>query len=67
MNKIEEIAENMRSPKLRDIRSVSDIKNDVKKEIKLISNLTGLSEAELDELEYKEYKILQNKLSGFLS
>lgn len=40
MSRFNEIAENMREPKMKDIRAVSNIKNNEEKEIKLISNLT---------------------------
>ena len=67
MEKVKEIAENMREPKMRDIRALSNIKNNEERELKLISNLSGLSEAELDDLTFKEYKVLQEKLADFLS
>lgn len=67
MQNIKEIAKNMREPKMKDIRALSHIENAEEKEIELISNLTGISKDELDELTFKEYKILQIKLSNFLS
>ena len=67
MSRFKEIAENMREPKMKDIRAVSNIKNNEEKEIKLISNLTGLSADELDDATFKEYKILQERLTDFLS
>ncbi|AZV46842.1 phage tail assembly protein [Nautilia sp. PV-1] len=57
----------MRSPKVRDIRAIDKIEGESEKEITLISNLTGLSIAELDDLDLKEYKKLQDALAGFLS
>ncbi len=67
MEKVKEIAENMREPKMRDIRALSNIKNNEERELKLISNLSGLSEAEIDNLTFREYKVLQEKLTDFLS
>jgi len=67
MTKIEEIAKNMREPKLKDIRAVSHISNEEEKTIVLIGNLCGLSEAELDELSLREFNVLKVKLEGFLS
>ena len=66
MSRFEEIAENMREPKVKDIRALSTIKDDAEKEFNLISNLTGLTPGELDELSFKDYKILQDKLNSFL-
>jgi len=67
MQNIEEIVKNMREPKLKDIRAVSHIENLEDKEIKLVSNLTGLSEEELGELTFSDYAKLSNKLASFLS
>lgn len=66
MEKINEIAQAMREPKVKDIRALSGIKDDAEKEFNLISNLTGLTAAELDDLTFKEYKVLQDKLNDFL-
>jgi len=41
----------MRPPKVRDMRAVSKIEDKVERELTLISNLTGLSPDELDELD----------------
>mgnify|MGYP003447968017 FL=1 len=63
---IEDCANSMREPKVKDIRALSTIKDDAQKEFNLISNLTGLTPGELDELSFKDYKILQDKLNSFL-
>ena len=63
---IEDYANSMREAKVKDIRALSTIKNDAEKEFNLISNLTGLTPGELDELSFKDYKILQDKLNSFL-
>jgi hypothetical protein len=57
----------MRKPKVRDMRMVADIENEIEKEIKLISNLTNLTFDELDEMDLDDYKKLQEALMGFLS
>jgi len=62
-----EVAKNMREPKMRDIRALTNINNNEEKELILVSNLTGLSLEELEEATFKEYKILQEKLQSFLS
>lgn len=67
MKNIEQIAESMREPKMKDIRALSNIKNAEEKELKLISNLTGLNDDDLNDLTFKEYKVLQERLTGFLS
>lgn len=63
---IEDYTNSMREPKVKDIRALSTIKDDAEKEFNLISNLTGLTPGELDELSFKDYKILQDKLNSFL-
>ena len=57
----------MRKPKVRDMRMVADVDNDIEKEIKLISNLTNMTVEELDELDLVDYKKLQEALADFLS
>jgi hypothetical protein len=56
----------MREPKVRDMRIVSDITDEVEKEIKLLGNLTGLTSDELDDLSLKDYGLLQKGLQTFL-
>ena len=56
----------MRKPKVRDMRSVSDFKDDVEREIHLVSNLTGLTIEELDNLDLDDYRKLQEALQDFL-
>ena len=57
----------MRPPKVRDIRAVASYKNEEEKEIRLISNLTGITTTELDDIDFKDYLQLQKKLQSFLS
>lgn len=66
MEKIQELAKNMREPKMRDIRALNHIKDDGEREYLLISNLSGIAPNELDDMSFKEYKILQDRLNGFL-
>ena len=56
----------MRKPKVRDVRSVSDFKDDVERELHLVSNLTGLTIEELDNLDLDDYRKLQEALQDFL-
>lgn len=56
----------MRKPKLRDVRAVKHIADIEDREVALISNLTGLSEEQLDELDYQDYSALDNQLASFL-
>ncbi len=56
----------MRKPKVRDIKAVAHITNEIEKEAELISNLTGLSEEEIEEMYYQEYAKLQKALLDFL-
>jgi len=57
----------MRKPKVRDMRIVADVENEVEKEMKLISNLTNLTFEELDDMDLDDYKKLQKALMNFLS
>ncbi len=56
----------MREPKLKDVRMLSHVKDEEEKTIKLIANLTMLSEDELNDLSMKDYGLLQKELEGFL-
>jgi len=55
----------IREPKVRDVRAVSFEKNEEERTYLLISNLTGLSNDELNDLSFKDFKILEKKLQGF--
>jgi len=57
----------VRKPKVRDMRIVAEVKNEIEREMKLISNLTNLTFEELDELDLDDYKKFQKVLEGFLS
>jgi len=56
----------MRKPKVRDMRIVSDVDNEVEKEMRLIGNLTNMTFEEIDEMDLDDYKKLQEALMGFL-
>lgn len=56
----------MRVPLVRDMRALSEISNAEEKEIALVSNLTGLTQEELDTLTLRDYNLLQKGLQGFL-
>lgn len=51
-----------RVPKVKDVKLVSDIANDLEREFKLIGNLCSLSPQELDDMEYKDYQALQKEV-----
>lgn len=57
----------MRVPLVRDMRALSEIANAEEKEIALVSNLTGLTKEELDNLTLRDYAILQKGLQSFLA
>lgn len=57
----------MREPKVRDVRLLKSYKDAEEKELKLCANLTGLSDAELDEMSLKDYGLLQKAMQDFLS
>ena len=56
----------MRKPKVRDMRAVANIENEIERELHLVSNLTGLSVEELDDLSLDDYRKLQEVLEDFL-
>ena len=53
----------MRTLKVRDMRAVSGITDDSEREFTIISNLTGLTTEELDDLEWSDYVKLQHALA----
>ncbi len=55
----------MRSPKVRDVRAVGHIKDPEEREYNLISNLTGMSLDEIDDLEVKDFTKLDEELQSF--
>ena len=57
----------MREPKVKDVRILNHIKNDEERELKLVANLTMMSDSEMDELSLFDYRKLQEGLSAFLS
>lgn len=57
----------MREPKVRDMRAVAQETNEQEQEIKLISNLTGLTAEEMDDLSLKDYARFGEALKDFLS
>lgn len=56
----------MREPKLKDMRLLSNIKDEEERTIKLIANLTMMTETDLDDLSLKDFGLLQEGLEGFL-
>lgn len=57
----------MRVPKVKDLRVLKHIKDEEEREIKLIANLTMMTDEEVDDLDLKDYKALQAELGSFLS
>ena len=57
----------IREPKVRDMRAVAQETNEQEQEIKLISNLTGLTADEMDDLSLKDYAKFGEALKDFLS
>ena len=55
----------MREPKVKDVRAVSLEKNEEERTYLLISNLTGISNDELNELSFKDFRKLDKELQGF--
>ncbi|MCT7405607.1 phage tail assembly protein [Aliarcobacter cryaerophilus] len=55
----------MREPKVKDVRAVSFEKNEEERTYLLISNLTGISNDELNELSFKDFRKLDKELQGF--
>ena len=51
-----------RIPKVKDVKLVSNIENDVDREFALMGNLCSMSPEELDDMEYKDYQALQKQV-----
>ena len=56
----------LREPKVRDMRLVAGEKNEQEMEIKLIANLTGLTEKEIDDMTLKDYGLIAKEVNSFL-
>lgn len=56
----------LRKPITRDIKAVANISNQEIKAFHLISNLTGLSIQELENLEFRDFKLLNSASESFL-
>lgn len=55
----------MREPKVKDVRAVSFEKNEEERTYLLISNLTGISNDELNELSFKDFRKLDKEFQNF--
>ncbi len=56
----------LREPKVRDMLALEPVIGEQLKEVTLISNLSGLSVEEIEEITIKDYKKLSEKLQSFL-
>ena len=56
----------MRKPKTRDMRLAEKKNTEAEKELFLMAALTGLTEAEIDDLDVDQYAVYQRKLKTFL-
>lgn len=57
----------MREPKVKDMRLVNGINDELDKEIVMLVNLCEISEDEIDNLSGKDFKKLDEALQDFLS
>ena len=57
----------MREPKVKDMRLVNGISDELDKEIAMLVNLCEMSEDEIDNLSGKDFKKLDEALQDFLS
>jgi hypothetical protein len=57
----------MREPKVKDMRLVNNMENELDKEIAMLVNLCEISEDEIDNLPAKDFKKLDEALQDFLS
>jgi len=57
----------MRKPKVRDMRAVDNITNEMEREIKLFANLTGLSVDKIEDMYMDDYAKLQEAYLGLVS
>jgi len=56
----------IKRPKVKDIKAVSYIDNDMERTVQLIANLSGVPVEELDEMYFQDYSKLQEALNDFL-
>lgn len=56
----------IRKPKVRDIKAVEHIEKVFEKEVALLSNLTGKTIAELDDMDWDEYNPMSEVINDFL-
>ena len=56
----------MREPKVKDMRIVNHIKDELDREIAMIANLCEISEDEIDDLSGKDFKKIDEALQDFL-
>lgn len=56
----------IRKPKLRDIKAINNIKDALEKESTLLSNLTGKTMEELDDMLFSDYSLLSMEINSFL-
>lgn len=56
----------MREPFVADLRAVSHVKNEEEKTYQLVSNLTGISDSELNKMKIKDFKKITEALNNFL-
>jgi hypothetical protein len=57
----------MREPKVKDMRLVNNMENELDKEIAMLVNLCEIPEDEIDNLPAKDFKKLDEALQDFLS
>lgn len=56
----------MREPKVSDLMMLDNIEGDMAKEVALIVNLCELSQSEVEEMAFPEYKKLKKEVTAFL-
>lgn len=57
----------MREPKVKDMKMVNSVTDELERELALIVNLTGLTPEEVDDLSMKDFNKVDGTLKGFLS
>ncbi|PID40332.1 MAG: hypothetical protein CR984_03740 [Proteobacteria bacterium] len=57
----------MRAPKVRDLRAVSGIKDELEKDIRIFANLTEMAPNDIEDLPIKDFAALQEAFTDFLS
>lgn len=56
----------LRRPKVRDLKAIEGVKSDMEKSIKLVSNLTQMKPAAVEELDAEDFTAISDQVGKFV-